>query len=67
MSTDDTASTAAFTVPQVMAKIGVGRNKVYCAIREGKLPACKLGRRTLILATDLEAFLKSLPVIRAAA
>ena len=54
---------AAYSIPQVMAKIGIGRDKLYGLIREGKLPARKLGRRTLIVASDLDAFLKSLPVI----
>jgi excisionase family DNA binding protein len=44
-----------------MAKIGIGRDKFYDLIREGKLPARKLGRRTLILAADLDAFLEALP------
>jgi excisionase family DNA binding protein len=44
-----------------MTVIGIGRDKLYKLIREGKLPARKLGRKTLILATDLEAFLESLP------
>jgi len=58
---------AAYSVPEVMARVGVGRDKLYRLIREGKLPARKLGRKTLILATDLEAFLESLPRMGAAA
>jgi excisionase family DNA binding protein len=57
---------AAYSVPQVMAKVGIGRDKLYCLIRQGKLPARKLGRKTLILASDLEAFLESLPKMGAA-
>jgi excisionase family DNA binding protein len=49
-----------------MARVGVGRDKLYCLIREGKLPARKLGRKTLILASDLERFLESLPRLGAA-
>jgi len=49
-----------------MARVGVGRDKLYCLIREGKLPARKLGRKTLILASDLEAFLEALPRLGAA-
>jgi excisionase family DNA binding protein len=52
---------AAYSIPEVMARVGVGRDKLYCLIREGKLPARKLGRKTLILASDLEAFLEALP------
>jgi excisionase family DNA binding protein len=58
---DNTASTSAFTVAQVMARLNIGRDSVYRAINEGKLPAKKLGKRTLIVAADLEKFLKSLP------
>jgi excisionase family DNA binding protein len=52
---------AAYSIPEVMARVGVGRDKLYCLIREGKLPARKLGRKTLILASDLGAFLEALP------
>ena len=52
---------AAYSVPEALSKLGIGRDKLYKVIREGLLPARKLGRRTLILASDLEAFLQSLP------
>src|SRR5215470_2181954 len=55
------AECAAYNIPEVMARVGVGRDKLYRLIREGKLPARKLGRKTLILASDLEAFLEALP------
>jgi len=55
------AECAACSIPQVMARVGVGRDKLYGLIREGKLPARKLGRKTLILASDLETFLEALP------
>jgi excisionase family DNA binding protein len=61
------ADCAAYSIPQVMAKVGIGRDKLYCLIREGKLPARKLGRKTLILASDLEAFLEALPKLGPAA
>jgi len=60
------AECAAYSIPQVMARVGVGRDKLYCLIREGRLPARKLGRKTLILATDLKRFLESLPRLGAA-
>jgi excisionase family DNA binding protein len=60
------ADCAAYSIPEVMARVGVGRDKLYCLIREGKLPARKLGRKTLILASDLEAFLEALPRLGAA-
>jgi excisionase family DNA binding protein len=61
------ADCEAYSIPQVMAKVGAGRDKLYCLIREGKLPARKLGRKTLILASDLEAFLEALPKLGPAA
>ena len=60
------AECAAYNIPEVMARVGVGRDKLYRLIREGKLPARKLGRKTLILRSDLEAFLEALPRLGAA-
>ena len=40
---------------------GVGRTKLDEAIKEGKLKARKFGTRTIILITDLDQFLASLP------
>jgi excisionase family DNA binding protein len=51
----------------VLTKIGIGRDKLYSLIRSGELPARKVGRRTLVVASDLEAFLEGLPVIGRAA
>jgi excisionase family DNA binding protein len=43
-------------------RAGVGRSTVYAAINAGALKARKAGRRTLILDTDLQAWLDSLPL-----
>ncbi|WP_188910935.1 helix-turn-helix domain-containing protein [Salinarimonas ramus] len=40
---------------------GVGRTAVYEALKSGALVARKLGRRTIILIDDLNAWLASLP------
>jgi excisionase family DNA binding protein len=40
---------------------GLGRSSLYEAIRNGRLPIRKAGRRTLILADDLKRFVESLP------
>jgi excisionase family DNA binding protein len=58
---------AAFSIAEVMSLTGLGRDKVYSLINEGLLAARKCGRRTLITATDLQAFLESLPTIGRAA
>jgi excisionase family DNA binding protein len=53
---------AAYSIPETMLALGVCRDAVYKLIREGKLPARRIGRRrTVVLATDLQAFLESLP------
>ena len=50
-----------YSIPETIERLGIGRDNVYRAIREGLLVARKYGKRTLILESDLEAFLKSLP------
>jgi excisionase family DNA binding protein len=45
---------------------GLGRDSLYQAIRRGELKAHKVGRRTLILMSDLSAFLSSRPELHGA-
>ena len=52
---------AAHSVPEVCALTGLGRDTVYSNIRSGKLIARKVGKRTLVTAADLQAFLEALP------
>jgi excisionase family DNA binding protein len=52
----------AYTVNEVAALVGVGRSSIYEAINNCSLKARKFGRRTMILAWDLEAWLDGLPV-----
>jgi len=54
---------AAYSIAEVIALSGLGRDTIYKAIHEGRLKARKLGRRTLILPSDLQAFFESLPVM----
>lgn len=49
------------TIQDVSKTTGIGRTKVFELIRDGKLPARKIGTRTLILAQDLKAFIDKLP------
>ena len=57
------AARTAYSIAETMAQSGLGRDTIYKAIHEGKLKARKLGRRTVVLASDLQAFLESLPVM----
>jgi excisionase family DNA binding protein len=54
---------AAYSIAETLALTGLGRDKLYRLINEGRLPARKAGRRTLVLATDLQRFLETLPTI----
>ncbi len=50
------------TIPQAVAMTGLGRSSIYLLLKEKKLTARKAGKRTLILAADLEEYIRSLPV-----
>jgi excisionase family DNA binding protein len=49
------------SVAQAAAEAGVGRDVLYADIKEKRLRAKVVGRRTLILRADLEAYLEDLP------
>ena len=49
-----------FSINEAVLASGLGRDMIYGAIRDGRLKARKVGRRTLILRADLEAYLSSL-------
>lgn len=49
------------TIQDFCAMYRVGRTHVYHEIAEGRLPARKTGKRTLILRSDAEAWLFNLP------
>jgi excisionase family DNA binding protein len=51
----------AFSVLEAAKCAGVGRTTLFEEIRSGRLAARKVGRRTIIMTADLEAWLKSLP------
>ena len=50
-----------YSISEATKVAGVGRTCLYQEINEGRLRAVKRGRRTLILAQDLRAWLTSLP------
>lgn len=51
----------AFTINQFVTWSNIGRSSVFSYISKGELKTKKLGRRTLILRKDAQAFLDSLP------
>ena len=51
----------ALTIQEACAAARIGRTNVYAAIRAGELIARKHGKRTLILRTELNRWLESLP------
>jgi excisionase family DNA binding protein len=54
----------ALTINQFCDRFGVCRETAYQQIRTGKLRAVKLGRRTVLLAPDVDAWAASLPELR---
>jgi len=48
-----------FTIPEIRHVSGIGRTKIYDDIRTGRLVIFKVGRRTLVAAADLSAWLAS--------
>jgi excisionase family DNA binding protein len=55
----------AYGIKEVGRVINTGQSTVYEYIKDGKIRAVKHGRRTLILAEDLQRSLNSLPAIPA--
>ena len=49
------------TVREACELLGFGKTCFYRAIREGRLPARKWGKRTIIMRTDIDMFLDNLP------
>lgn len=57
----ETKTKFALSIKEACEVAGIGRTTLYAAIAAGSLPLRKCGRRSLILADDLQAFLLALP------
>ena len=57
----DNMEKVAFSIDEAARRANICRDLIYRAINAGKLRARKNGRRTLILASDLETYLNNLP------
>lgn len=51
----------AYTIPTAAELSSISRSQVYVEIQNGRLPAIKVGGRTLILHEDLATWLRSRP------
>lgn len=51
----------AYSIREVCSLTGLGRSSVYMALNTGKLSALKSGRRTVIPAEAVDAWMASLP------
>jgi excisionase family DNA binding protein len=61
--TEDFSTHGALNYSQAAAYSGVHFSAIETVVREGRLPARRLGRNVIILRQDLDAFLKSLELI----
>jgi len=55
------------TIDDATQYCGIGRTKLYELIREGKFSARKMGKKTLVLTDELDAYVRSLPSLSSAA
>jgi excisionase family DNA binding protein len=58
-------SPLAYSIADAAKIVGVGRSKLYLELADGRLSARKVGKRTIILADDLRAWLAKLPAMAA--
>jgi excisionase family DNA binding protein len=59
--TVQSALDVALTVEEAAKAAGVGRTTIFFELRNGRLKARKVGRRTVIAVADLHAWLEALP------
>lgn len=55
-----TAEKAAYNVESAAQLLSIGRTTLYACMKAGQLRKTKIGRKTLILAKDIDAFVELL-------
>jgi excisionase family DNA binding protein len=60
----DITNREAFAVREFCARYGICRDTFYSEVKRGRLRALKLGRKTIVLRPDADAWAASLPEIR---
>lgn len=53
----------AVSIEEAARRAGLGRSSIYEAVNRGELPMRKLGKRSLILVSDLTAWIDHLPLV----
>src|SRR5262245_49745199 len=59
----DFSTREAFAVREFCARYGICRQTFYDEVKRGRIRAKKLGKKTVILRSDAEAWAKSLPAL----
>lgn len=52
-----------YTISQCCRMASIGRTKFYELIASGEIPVRKIGKKSLVAATDLRTFVERLPAI----
>jgi predicted DNA-binding transcriptional regulator AlpA len=57
----DTAAKRAFSITEAAQMVGLSRAALYLEMRDGALKARKLRGRTVVLAADIDTYLRNAP------
>ena len=53
----------AYSVSDILRMVGISRTTFYQLVKSGEIKVRKVGKRSIILSEDLEAWLQRLPVL----
>lgn len=53
----------AYSVSDILKTVGISRTTFYALAKSGQIKVRKVGKRSFVLAKDLDAWLESLPVL----